>query len=148
MTCARDGEALPFAFMKNAKICERFSWEEQLFLVEHQGREYLVRRRGECFPSSCGAACCSFFCLKGPWTRYLAGFAYQGRAAMYIRQKCRFLGGDYLCKRWRKPDYPENCLSFPVPGDLMYAEVMDRCSYWFTLERRIKREDRPDRLTA
>jgi hypothetical protein len=128
------GQVLDREFLEETKLLEGLG--EDSFLVRWRDQELIVARVGRCEYLSCKAMCCSMLCLKGPWTSYIAGFADQGRASPLVRIPCRFLQADLTCLRWNLSDFPENCRSFPAPGDPMYLEVMEQCSFAFELVRR------------
>ena len=133
MSCIRRGTPLGRAFMWGVSLLEVFSEEESTYLVEQGGNEHLIRRMGECRPERCRSACCRMLCLSGMFSSYLEGFAEMGETAPVVRMHCKFLDADYLCLRWARHDFPKACSDFPSPGDKMYLEVMDTCSFFFEM---------------
>jgi hypothetical protein len=132
-------EALGSGKRLNRSLLEEISLLEGLgddqYLVRWRDQEMIVAKRGRCEYLRCKAMCCSMLCLRGPWTSYLSGFAVRGLASPLVRIPCRFLDHDLTCRRWDSTDFPENCRNFPVPGDPMYLEVMERCAFFFELVR-------------
>ena len=122
------------SFLQETTLLEGL--EDNRFLIRWREQELIVVREGRCEYLRCNALCCSMLCLRGPWTPYLAGFAIKGRASPLVRIPCRFLQEDLTCRRWKENEFPENCRNFPVPGDPMYLEVMEQCSFSFFLIRR------------
>jgi hypothetical protein len=129
----RTGERIDRSFMAGISLLETML--DGTYLVRWQEREFIVLRRGNCDYFPCKASCCSILCLRGPWTPYISGFAEQGLASPVVRIACRNLLQDWTCSRWNGAEYPENCQHFPTPGDPMYLEVMDRCSFHFEIVR-------------
>jgi hypothetical protein len=129
----KPGQLLDRPFLKEATLLEKL--ESNRYLIQWRDRDLIVVRHGRCEYRECRAMCCSMLCLKGPWTPYLSGFADQGIVSPVVPIPCRFLRQDLTCLRWKRPDFPENCGNFPVPGDPMYLEVMESCTFSFFLVR-------------
>jgi hypothetical protein len=129
----RTGIRLGRDFIAGVALLE--SLQDGTYLVRWGERELIVLRRGNCDYAPCNASCCSILCLRSPWTPYISGFAEKGLASPVVRIACRHLLHDMTCSRWNQAEYPENCKHFPTPGDPMYLEVMDRCSFHFEIVR-------------
>ena len=135
-------------FLRSVKALEKISSSPPQYLVERQGRTLLLERRGTCDYERCRALCCRMLCLDLEWNDYLAGFAEKGVYGSFIYKTCRYLSDDFTCKRWNTSDFPRACYNFPVPGDPMYLEVMDTCSFFFLVLREVKINDHMDRQTG
>jgi hypothetical protein len=129
----KPGQLLDRHFLEEVTLLEML--EANRYLVHWRDRDLIVARHGRCEYRECKAMCCSMLCLKGPRTAYLSGFADQGIVSPVVPIHCRFLRQDLTCHRWDRPDFPENCGNFPVPGDPMYLEVMESCTFSFVLVR-------------
>ncbi|MFW6357372.1 MAG: hypothetical protein ACOC0K_01425 [bacterium] len=146
MALIRAGEQLSREFLSEVRTLEETIQVDE-YVIEHHETRYLVQRKGFCDFLRCEAACCQMLCLKCKWNAYLEGFAVKGKHSPLIANPCKYLERDLSCSRWSGPDYPSICKSFPVPGDAMYLEVMDRCTFYFQMIR-IIREERLDQLTS
>lgn len=134
-------------FLCSAISLEKTSTHPPRYLVEHKERTFLLERYGKCEYQHCKAACCRMLCLNIEWNDYLAGFAEMGIRTPLIHRTCKHLAHDWTCLRWHSPHFPGACGNFPVPGDAVYLEVMDVCSFHFLLLREVKLNGPMDRLT-
>ena len=128
-------------YLKSVTPLERIATSPPQYLVEREGRTFVLERHGMCDYESCQAICCRMICFNLEWNEYLAGFAEKGTWIPYIYKTCRYLAENSMCLRWNEWHFPRRCDNFPVPGDPLYLEVMDLCSFWFVCLREIK-EDR------
>ncbi len=134
-------------FLRSATPLEKTSSSPLQYLVEREERTFLLERHGTCEYERCKAVCCRMLCLNLQWNEYLAGFAEMGIRAPLIYRTCRYLALDWTCLRWSSQHFPRACANFPVPGDAMYLEVMDVCSFFFVFLREVKIDGPMDRLT-
>ena len=134
-------------FLKSATTFEKTSSSPDQYLVEREERTFLLERHGTCEYERCKAICCRMLCLNLQWNEYLAGFAEMGIHAPLIYRTCRHLAQDWTCLRWNSQHFPHACANFPVPGDAMYLEVMDVCSFFFVFLREVKLDNPMDHLT-
>ena len=134
-------------FLKSATTFEKTSSSPAQYLVEREERTFLLERHGTCEYERCKAICCRMLCLNLQWNEYLAGFAEMGIHAPLIYRTCRHLAQDWTCLRWNSQHFPHACANFPVPGDAMYLEVMDVCSFFFVFLREVKLDNPMDHLT-
>ena len=133
-------------FLRSATPLENTSSSPPQYLVEREERTFILERQGTCEYRKCKAICCRMLCLNLPWNEYLAGFAEKGIKAPLIYRTCRYLAKDWTCLRWNSQNFPSACANFPVPGDTMYLEVMDSCSFFFVYLREMTVDDPMDRL--
>ena len=134
-------------FLKSATALEKISCSPPQYFVEIEERTFLLERHGTCEYERCKAICCRMLCLDIQWNEYLAGFAEMGICTPLIHRACRYLAQDWTCLRWSSQRFPRACANFPVPGDAMYLEVMDVCSFFFVLLREVRLDGPIDRLT-
>jgi len=141
-----DAGVLTRGFLQEVTTLERTSIDPPRYLVDHRGRNFLLERKGACDFKACEANCCRMICLNLEWNDYLAGFAEKGTGAPLIYRTCRYLSPDFTCRRWGKGRLPRPCDNFPVPGDPMYLEVINVCSFSFVIVQE-KMRDPMDRQT-
>ena len=134
-------------FLRSTSPLEKTSASPPQYLVERENRIYLLERYGTCEYKRCKSICCRMLCLNLQWNDYLAGFAEMGIGAPLIYRACRHLAQDWTCLRWNTQHFPSACANFPVPGDVMYLEVMDVCSFFFVFLREVKLAGPMDHLT-
>lgn len=137
--------ALSKEFLKSVTPLERISSTPPQYLVEQEGRTFILERRGQCEYERCQAICCRMICLNFEWNEYLAGFAEKGAFVPFIYRTCRYLEGNFKCRRWNEFHFPRPCDNFPVPGDPMYLEVMETCAFSFVYIGEIKEDGPLDR---
>lgn len=141
-------ESLSLNFLKSISPLERLPTSPPRYLVEHRDRILILERRGTCDYDKCEASCCRMLCVNLDWNEYLAGFAEQGMNAQIIHRSCRYLlEDDWTCRRWDRRDFPRACINFPVPGDPLYLEVMEVCSFFFVFLQEIKIDGPMERQT-
>ncbi len=132
---AKPRNRLGRSFLWDVKLLDKLDTDR--FLIEKDQEMYVIDKQGCCRPEYCQAACCQVFCLKSGFSDYLAGFTEKGIAGPLIPMRCKYLTEDLRCARWERTDFPTACREFPVPGDRMYLEVMDFCSFTFHLVEKV-----------
>jgi hypothetical protein len=132
---AKPSNRLGRSFLWDVKLLEKIDTDR--FLVEKGKKMFVLGKQGCCRPEYCQAACCQVFCLKDGFSAYLEGFTKKGLAGPLIPMRCKYLSEDLWCARWEQSDFPTACREFPVPGDRMYLEVMDFCSFTFHLLEKV-----------
>ncbi len=116
----------------------------KLFVIELKDKFIIVKRVGKCNWKKCKNACCKI-CSAGYIKDYSKGF-FDGKddfGKYIIRKSCNNLMKDGTCKLWKKritnydsslnKGFPLACKNFPMPGDSIYWNVINVCSFKFQI---------------
>lgn len=104
-------------------------------------------RLGECNSNKCKGACCRFSIVntenRAPAIEYFKhmGFTSEiiaGRRYLILEKECKYLNlKTYKCRIYKRRPIP--CRHFPIPSDIVYLRVSNKCTFKFkTEEKEIK----------
>lgn len=116
-----------------------------LYILKYKKKTYLVDRVGICKYKKCKNACCKFFNennLSINSYKYFLNFgskAKYGVRGINFKITCKKLCLENgKCKVWDKKSMPEACKQFPHPEDILYWQIMDKCSFKFRILYELK----------